>query len=74
MLVLWGARAGDVQVGSREDRDSRPPWPGFDRWIAGLQLNELDERFIPEPWQREVLSRFYRAHGRAVQYVKVGKR
>jgi len=74
MLVLWGARAGDVQAGSLEDRHAESLPPGLDRFIASLRLNELDERFIPEPWQREILARCFDANARAVRFVKVGER
>lgn len=63
MLVLWGARSGDVQAGSREDRDAQPPWPGVLRFLASLEHAgaRAGERFRLEPRQEEAMRRLFHA-------------
>ncbi len=53
-LVLWGARSGDVQAGSREDRRLANPgdWISMDRIaekyadLAGFRLEPWQARFV----------------------------
>lgn len=71
MLVLWGARGGDVQAGSSVDRALAAAMASHAEIDAGLVLHERQE---------ELLSRFFdldgTAPGKFVTFkpVKVGER